>query len=54
MADAADEQPEAEGQPVAEAAPRPRRLTKVKLCDRTTQVTKGGSQEEIEGGDEGS
>ena len=33
MADAADEQPEAKGQPVAEAAPRPRRLKKVKLCD---------------------
>ena len=33
MADAADKQPEAKGQPVAEAAPRPRRPKKVKLCD---------------------
>ena len=33
MADAADEQPEAKAQPVAEAAPRPRRLKKVKVCD---------------------
>ena len=54
MADAADKQPEAKGQPVSEAAPRPRRLKKIKLCDLgdSSYEMRKGSQEEIEGDDE--